>query len=60
MRHDWIFDVLSDLQDYAVANGLTDLASRVAAALEAARREVAADERTAAEDRDRVASPPTH
>jgi hypothetical protein len=40
-RHDWIFDVLSDLQDYAKANGLAELAASVAATLAVARRETA-------------------
>ena len=52
MRHDWIFDVLSDLQDYAEANGLTELARRVAASREAARSELQADGRRAFGDRD--------
>jgi hypothetical protein len=38
-RHDWIFDMLSDLQDYASANGLPDLAASIAATLAVARRE---------------------
>ena len=38
-RHDWIFDVLSDLQDYATANGLPDFAASVAVSLAVARRE---------------------
>ena len=29
MRHDWIFDVLTDLRSYAVQNGLRDLADQV-------------------------------
>ncbi len=41
MRHDWIFAVLSDLQDYALSNGLPDLASKAAETLAVARREVA-------------------
>ena len=40
-RHDWIFDVLSDLQDYATANGLPDLAASVAVSVAVARRETA-------------------
>ncbi len=46
-RHDWIFDMLSDLQDYALANGLPDLASSVEVTLAVARRETAGDERPA-------------
>ena len=40
MRHDWIFDVLSDLQDYARQNDLHDLAVKVEEALAVALREV--------------------
>jgi hypothetical protein len=43
-RHDWIFDVLSDLQDYALANGLPDLATSVEMTLTVARRETAGSE----------------
>jgi hypothetical protein len=43
-RHDWIIDLLTDLQDYAVANGLPDLALSVEAALVIARREAAGSE----------------
>ena len=42
MRHDWVFDVLSDLQDYAAANGLPDLAAKVAETLVLAEHEIAA------------------
>ncbi len=42
MRHDWIFDVLTDLRRYAVQNGLRDLAVQVEITLHAARRDVAA------------------
>jgi hypothetical protein len=42
MRHDWIFEVLSDLHDYAVKNGLPAVAASAAEALEVARSEVAA------------------
>lgn len=41
-RHDWIFDTLSDLQIYALANGLTDLASCLDETLAVARREAEA------------------
>lgn len=41
MRHDWIFDVLSDLQAYAERNGLPDLALNLAATMIEARHEVA-------------------
>jgi hypothetical protein len=40
-RHDWIFDVLRDLQDYALANGLSDLATSIETALTTARGETA-------------------
>ena len=40
MRHDWVFDVLSDLLAYATRNGLPRLAAKVSEALEEARREV--------------------
>jgi hypothetical protein len=40
MRHDWIFDVLTDLYSYAEANGLTNVAVAVDAALRAAKREI--------------------
>jgi hypothetical protein len=42
MRHDWIFQVLEDLQDYALANGLPRLALKAEEALDCARREIAA------------------
>lgn len=42
MRHDWIFDVLSDLHDYATRNELPGLAAKVLDALDEARREIAA------------------
>lgn len=42
MRHDWIFDVLSDLRLYAQSNGLPALALKAEEALRIARAEVAA------------------
>jgi hypothetical protein len=57
-RHDWIFDVLSDLQDYAQANGLTDLASCVEATLAVARRE--AEAANALSGHRQVRNGPTH
>jgi hypothetical protein len=48
MRHDWILDVLADLQTYAAANDLPELALKVAEALDLARREIAAIEAEAA------------
>ena len=40
MRHDWIFDVLSDLRSYAQANGLPALASKAEETLLVARAEI--------------------
>lgn len=45
MRHDWILDVLSDLRNYALRNGLAQLATQVDAALRVARAEIAAADR---------------
>lgn len=42
MRHDWIFDVLTDLRSYAQKNGLPALAAQVEETLRVARAEVAA------------------
>ena len=50
MRHDWIFDVLTDLRSYALQNELRDLAEKVEIALRTARRDVAAAHRAEAED----------
>lgn len=41
MGHDWVFDVLTDLRDYALANGLPALAAKAAEALQVARVEIA-------------------
>ncbi len=41
MRHDWIFDVLSDLLAYATQNDLPRLAARVTEAISEARKEIA-------------------
>lgn len=41
-KHQWIFDVLSDLHGYALANGLPALARKAEEALETARTEIAA------------------
>ena len=49
MRHDWIFDVLTDLRSYALQNELRDLAEQVEIALRTARRDVAAADRAQAE-----------
>jgi hypothetical protein len=43
-RHDWIFDVLSDLHDYALVNELPELAASVEVTLAVARREAAGTE----------------
>ncbi|MBN8630548.1 MAG: hypothetical protein J0L76_06800 [Rhodobacterales bacterium] len=42
MRHDWVFDVLSDLLAYATKNGLPRLASKVSETIDEARSELAA------------------
>ncbi|MGQ0611565.1 MAG: hypothetical protein ACT4N9_10735 [Paracoccaceae bacterium] len=44
MRHSWIFEVLSDLRDYARANGLPRLATKAAEAEGVARAEIAEKE----------------
>ncbi|MDT8853975.1 hypothetical protein RNZ50_02805 [Paracoccaceae bacterium Fryx2] len=41
MRHDWVFDVLTDLRAYAHKNGLPALAAQVEVALQVARAEIA-------------------
>ena len=43
MRHDWVFDVLSDLLTYATQNGLPRLAEKVSETLDVARREIGAE-----------------
>lgn len=55
IRHDWIFDVLSDLKAYALANGLPVIAAKADEALAVARAEVAR-----AEETDRDAEDPQH
>jgi hypothetical protein len=42
MRHDWVFDVLSDLLAYATQNGLPRVAAKVSETIDVARREIAA------------------
>jgi hypothetical protein len=42
MRHDWVFDVLSDLLTYATQNGLPRLAVKVSETIDEARIEIAA------------------
>ncbi|MCU0827652.1 MAG: hypothetical protein MUE52_09655 [Tabrizicola sp.] len=44
MRHDWIFDVLSDMYAYAEGNGLPCLKAKIEETLIVARREVASDQ----------------
>jgi hypothetical protein len=44
MRHDWIFDVLSDLKAYAIKNDLPALAAKVDETLALAKAEVEAQE----------------
>lgn len=40
MRHDWVFDVLSDLLTYATQNGLPRLAAKVSETIDEARSEI--------------------
>ncbi len=42
MRHDWVFEVLTDLSDYAEMNGFPRLARKVAETLAVAREEIVA------------------
>jgi hypothetical protein len=42
MRHDWVFDVLSDLLAYATQNGLPRLAAKVSETIDVAQSEIAA------------------
>ncbi|WP_435164266.1 hypothetical protein [Falsirhodobacter sp. 1013] len=42
LAHDWILDVLRDLQSYSMQNGLTELAERVEALLPVAEAEITA------------------
>jgi len=43
MRHDWIFDVLSDLKAYAIRNDLPALAAKVDEAIAVAKVEIEAE-----------------
>jgi hypothetical protein len=52
-RHDWIFDMLSDLRDYASANGLPELAASIELTLDVARREAAGNDGLADRQSDR-------
>lgn len=47
MRHDWIFDVLSDLHAYAETNDLPELARKVQETLTVARQVVEEQARAA-------------
>jgi hypothetical protein len=49
MRHDWVFDVLTDLRSYAQCNGLPRLAEQAEQTLRTAREEVDAQTRALAE-----------
>jgi hypothetical protein len=40
MRHDWVFDVLSDLHSYAMRNDLPGLAHKIEEAMLEAQREI--------------------
>ncbi len=42
MRHDWIFDVLTDLRSYAEKNDLPAIAQQAEIALDVARKELTA------------------
>jgi hypothetical protein len=42
MRHDWVYEVLADLADYADKNGLPRLAQIAEEALQVAREEIRA------------------
>ena len=53
MGHDWVFDVLQDMKDYALANGFLGLAAKVEEAQRIAREEIIAQsQRSASEDPD--------
>ncbi len=52
MRHDWIFDVLTDLRSYAEQNDLPAVAAAAGRALDVAHAEISAQS-----DTDTVASP---
>lgn len=45
MRHDWIFNVLTDLKGYAELNGLPATAAKAAEALVVAQAEIEMEER---------------
>ncbi len=48
MQHDWVIDVLCDLQAYAARNGLMALAGQTEALLVLARAEIARQHRATA------------
>lgn len=60
MRHDWIFDVLSDLKAYALAHGMVALAAKTDEALVVAQREVAQADGGAASDGGGSPGPTSH
>lgn len=50
MRHQWVIDVLQDIESYAAVNDLPQLSSRIAEVLIEARAEIAAQLDPAAGD----------
>ena len=51
MRHEWVFDVLTDLLSYSQRHGLPGLAQQVEGALKVARAEIDADDVLGGPDR---------
>lgn len=47
MGHEWVFEVLRDLADYADRNGMPRLARKAEEALATAREEIAEEQRKA-------------
>ncbi len=47
MKNDWILDVLADLKNFAVANGMPAVADKLNETAELAMIEIASDERKA-------------
>lgn len=58
MRHDWVYEVLADLADYADKNGLPRLAQIAEEALQVAREEIRA--RAGEDDPGPDEDPPVH
>jgi hypothetical protein len=54
-RDDWIYDVLCDLQDYALANDMVELAASIEATLKVARRDAFTDDDARDQGSDRSA-----